>query len=138
NVTVDGWVVIGILALMFVLAMFIMIVKGLFLARVAGGNKRFLQQFREMSADPAALERKLGRGKPDDEDEALDEGGTFGVSTLWPLYHHGMQETMKRLEGQAAGADRVRSLSAQSIEAIRASLDASLVRLVQRLNSQMV
>ena len=33
---------------------------------------------------------------------------------------------------------RVRSLSAQSIEAIRASLDAALTRLAQRLNSQMV
>jgi biopolymer transport protein ExbB len=138
NVTVDGWVVIGLLAIMFIIAMLIMFVKALFLARVASGNKKFLHQFRELSADPAALERKLGRGKPDDEDDALEEGGTFGVSTLWPLYHHGMQETMKRLEGQAAGADRVRSLSAQSIEAIRASLDASLVRLVQRLNSQMV
>jgi biopolymer transport protein ExbB len=138
NVTIDGWVVIGILALMFVLAMFIMIVKGLFLARVAGGNRKFLHQFREMSADPAALERKLGGGAPDDEGDALEEGGAFGISTLWPLYHHGMRETMKRLEGQPAGADRVRSLSAQSIEAIRASLDASLTRLVQRLNSQMV
>jgi biopolymer transport protein ExbB len=49
-----------------------------------------------------------------------------------------MRETMKRFEGQPAGADRVRSLSAQSIEAIRASLDASLTRLSQRLSSQMV
>jgi biopolymer transport protein ExbB len=54
------------------------------------------------------------------------------------LYHHGMRETMKRFEGQAAGADRVRSLSPQSIEAIRASLDASVTRLTQRLNANMV
>jgi biopolymer transport protein ExbB len=45
---------------------------------------------------------------------------------------------MKRIEGQPAGADRVRTLSAQSIEAIRATLDASLTRMTQRLNSQMV
>ena len=63
---------------------------------------------------------------------------SFCVSTLWPLYHHGMRETMKRLEGQPAGADRVRTLSAQSIEAIRAGLDAQLTRLVQQLNRQMV
>lgn len=137
NVTVDGWVVISILALMFVMAAIIMGVKGLFLTKVAMGNRRFLNAFREMSADPAALERKVGAGVREDE-AALGEDGDFGVSTLWPLYHHGMRETMKRLEGQAAGADRVRSLSAQSIEAIRASLDASLTRLVQRLNSQMV
>src|SRR5262249_28327721 len=138
NVTVDGWVVIGLLAFMFIIAMLIMIAKGLFLARVASGNRKFLHQFREMSADPAALERKLGRDVPDEDGAGLDEGGEFGVSTLWPLYHHGMRETMKRLEGQAAGADRVRTLSAQSIEAIRAGLDAQLTRLVQRLNRGMV
>jgi biopolymer transport protein ExbB len=136
NVTVDGWVIIGILAVMFIMAMFIMALKGLFLTQVAAGNRKFLAAFNEMSGDPAALERKLGRGARDDE--TLDEGGKFGVSTLWPLYHHGMRETMRRLEGQPAGADRVRTLSAQSIEAIRASLDAALTRLVQRLNSQMV
>jgi len=137
NVTVDGWVVIGILAVMFIIAMFIMGAKGLFLSRVAAGNRKFLRAFHQMSADPAALERKLGGGEPG-EDDALVAGGRFGVSTLWPLYHHGMLETIKRIEGQPVGAARVRSLSAQSIEAIRASLDAALTRLVQRLNSQMV
>jgi biopolymer transport protein ExbB len=138
NVTIDGWVVIGILGFMFVMAMLIMLVKTLFLARVAGGNRKFMHQFRELSDDPAALERKLGQGVDDDEASVLEEGGAFGVSTLWPIYHHGMRETMKRLEGQPAGADRVRSLSAQSIEAIRASLDASRTRLGQKLSSHMV
>jgi biopolymer transport protein ExbB len=136
NVTVDGWVVIVLLALMFMMAVLIMGAKLMFLMRVTAGNRKFLGVFNEMSADPAALERKLGGGKEDDTSLEGDED--FGASTLWPLYHHGMRETMKRLEGQAAGADRVRSLSAQSIEAIRAGLDASLTRLVQRLNSQMV
>ena len=138
NVTIDGWVVIGILGFMFVMAVLIMATKSVFLARVAGGNRSFLREFRKLQDDPAALERKLGGGVEDDELGSLEEGSTFGVSTLWPLYHHGMRETMKRLEGQTAGAARVRSLSAQSIEAIRASLDASLTRLSQRLSSQMV
>jgi biopolymer transport protein ExbB len=138
NVTIDGWVVIGILGFMFVMAALIMLLKTIFLARVARGNNNFLVEFRKLAEDPAALERKLGGGVAEDEIAALDEGDTFGVSTLWPLYHHGMRETMKRLEGKAVGADRVRSLSAQSIEAIRAGLDASLVRLSQRLSSQMV
>ncbi|HUN24805.1 MAG TPA: DUF2341 domain-containing protein [Steroidobacteraceae bacterium] len=137
NVTLDGWVIIAILAFMFLIAMSIMGAKGVFLARVASGNRRFLAEFNKLSADPAALERKLGA--PDEDDEEVVEGPeSFGISTLWPLYHHGMRETMKRLEGQAAGADRVRSLSVQSIEAIRASLDATLTRLTQQLNSQMV
>jgi biopolymer transport protein ExbB len=138
NVTIDGWVVIGILGFMFVMAMLIMLVKTVFLARVARGNNNFLAEFRKLADDPAALERKLGGDVAEDEIAALDEGNTFGVSTLWPLYHHGMRETMKRLEGQPAGAARVRSLSAQSVEAIRAGLDASMTRLSQRLSSQMV
>jgi biopolymer transport protein ExbB len=138
NVTVDGWVVIGMLGFMFMMAIVIMGAKTVFLTRVAGGNRRFLTEFNELSDDPAALERRLAGKTPDDSGSTLEENESFGVSTLWPLYHHGMRETMKRLEGQAAGADVVRSLSPQSIEAIRAGLDASLTRLTQRLNSQMV
>ena len=141
NVTVDGWVIISILAALFVLATAIMLVKGVFLARVTNGNHKFLVEFRKLSDDPSAIEKRIGGGVPDDERAALSQEGassSFGVSTLWPLYHHGMRETFKRIEGQAAGADRARILSPQSIEAIRASLDASVIRLTQRLNSQMV
>jgi len=68
----------------------------------------------------------------------LEDTGEFGISTIWPLYHHGMRETLKRTAGATVSAERVRTLSPQSIEAIRAGLDASLIRLHQRLNSQMV
>ncbi len=150
NVTVDGWVIIGILVVMFIASLAVMAGKALYLNRVARGNAKFLGEFHKMSDDPAALERREG-GKADDEPSAFEGGGgsqvvsaltagssTYGVSTLWTLYHHGMRETMKRLEGKAAGADRVRTLSPQSIEAIRATLDASLTRMSQRLGSQMV
>ncbi len=152
NVTVDGWVVIGILAFMFMVAVAIMATKAFFLGRVARGNTRFLEEFRKLD-DPAALEKRVGRSNAASESEeaafeqgtesqlmsALGTDGTgFGISTLWRLYHHGIRETMKRLEGQAAGAARVRTLSPQSIEAIRATLDASLTRMTQQLNSQMV
>jgi biopolymer transport protein ExbB len=153
NVTVDGWVIISVLMLMFFVSILVMASKAVYLNRVARGNSKFLAEFHKLSADPAALERREG-GKPG-QDEASDsafEAGhesqlisamtastaTFGISTLWKLYHHGMRETMKRLEGQPAGADRVRSLSTQSIEAIRATMDASLTRMTQQLNSQMV
>jgi biopolymer transport protein ExbB len=136
SVTIDGWVIIGVLAVMFVFSLIIMITKGIFLARVAGGNTRFMGQFRATSDDPAALERQMGAGS-DDADLGSTTSNQFGVSTIWPIYHHGMSETLKRL-GPAAGEGQLKTLSAQSIEAIRASLDASIVRLQQRLNSQMV
>jgi biopolymer transport protein ExbB len=138
NVTVDGWVVITILAVMFLAAVVIMGLKTVFLARVARGNSKFLAEFARLADDPAALERRLGAAEPDTEGAELPESDAFDISTLWPLYHHGMRETIKRLEGEPAGSDRVRTLSPQSIEAIRASLDASVTRLTQRLNSQMV
>ena len=151
NVTVDGWVIIGILALLFAMSVVIMIGKLIYLNRVSAGNSRFLAEYRRMGTDPAALERREG-GKASAEEQSAFETGqesqmvemltarrsAFGVSTLWRLYHHGMQEAMKRLEGQAAGADRARVLSPQSIEAIRATLDASLTRMTQRLSAQMV
>jgi biopolymer transport protein ExbB len=151
NVTVDGWAIIGVLAVMFVASLGIMAVKIFFLNRVVKGNARFLTEFRRLSDDPAALERREGKKQATEKELDFEEGNesqvmaaltssneTFGVSTLWRLYHHGMRETMKRLEGQAAGAARVKTLSPQSIEAIRATMDASLTRLTQRLNSQMV
>ncbi len=137
SVTVDGWVIISILAVMFLMSLMIMIMKGIFLTRVAGGNRSFMGEFHKMAADPAALERKLG-GAADGTELEIDQDGQFGASTIWPLYHHGMQETLKRLTAQPALVDRPRTLSVQSIEAIRASLDASQTRLQQRLNSQMV
>ena len=152
NVTADGWVIIAILSVMFLAAVGIMASKAFFLSRVGSGNARFLAEFRKMTDDPAALEKRLGAKAGSDEEESAFEEGTqsqlmsafegdgsgFGISTLWRLYHHGMRETMKRLAGQPAGADRVRTLSPQSIEAIRATLDASLTRITQQLNSQMV
>jgi biopolymer transport protein ExbB len=138
NVTVDGWVIISILAVLFLASALIMAFKTVFLTRVASGNRKFLGEFNKLGDDPAALEKRLGAAEPDESGAALTAGTEFGISTLWPLYHHGMREAMKRLEGQPAGADRVRSLSPQSIEAIRASLDATVTRLTQRLNGQMV
>jgi biopolymer transport protein ExbB len=130
NVTVDGWVVICILAVMFFASILIMGAKAFYLNRVAHGNKRFLALFYQESADPAALEKRTS-AESSDEDE-------FGTSTLAQLYHHGMRETLKRLEGQSVGAERAQILSPQSIEAIRATMDAGLTRMLQQLNRQMV
>jgi biopolymer transport protein ExbB len=151
SVTLDGWVIICILAVLFFLSLAIMGGKFAFLNRVARGNRAFLREFRKMRDDPAVLERSLGKQAGGD-DNAFEEGGdaalpsvfakedpaSFGSSTLWRLYHLGTRETMKRVEGKAAGADRVKALSAQSIEAIRATLDATHTRMGQQLSGQMV
>jgi len=121
NVTVDGWVIIIVLAVMFVASLGIMAVKIVVLNRVVKGNAKFLDAFRKSP-----------------EMSSTTETGEFGSSTLWTLYQHGMRETLQRLEGKPASADRVRTLSPQSIEAIRATMDATMTRTTQRLNAQMV
>jgi biopolymer transport protein ExbB len=62
----------------------------------------------------------------------------YGASTLYRLYHHGVRELNKRIEGQTVSAQRSMVLSAQSTEAIRAAMDATMTRLQQSLSSQMV
>jgi biopolymer transport protein ExbB len=130
NVTADGWVVIGILTVMFFASVAIMIAKAIYLSRVAQANAKFLDVFYKESADdPAALARYTSK-------HGMPSG--MRLSSLAQLYEQGMQETLKRFEGAAVGADRARVLSAQSIEAIRATMDAGLTRRLQQLNRSMV
>jgi biopolymer transport protein ExbB len=144
NVTVDGWVVIGILAVMFVIAVLIMIGKTIYLTRIASADKSFLREFEKLTGDPMALDQP----EAEDGDEALDRsafappvgGGSngYGMSTLYRLYHHGVQEMSGRIGLKSAGAAAVNTLTPQAIAAIRATLDATQVRLAQKLQSQMV
>jgi biopolymer transport protein ExbB len=144
NVTADGWVVIIILAVMFIIALLIILSKAVYLARVQRGNSRFLTEFAKLKGDPTALDR------PDsaDGEDALDlspftratgdeKDNSFRMSTIYRLYHAGIREMQGRL-GSSVGASAVKALSPQSIAALRAALDASQVRLTQKLSSQMV
>ena len=142
NLTVDGWVVIGICMAMLVIALIIMVVKSIFLSRVEKANLKFLRDFRRLSGDATALD-----GPPSAEDN-LDDAPTmsslagdqnkYGASTLYRLYHHGVREVNKRVAGQTVSAAHVQTLSHQSIDAIRAAMDATMTRLQQSLSSQMV
>ena len=67
-----------------------------------------------------------------------NDDNAFGASTLYRLYHSGVRELNKRVAGRTVSAQHLTVLSAQSIEAIRASMDASNTRLQQTMSSQMV
>ena len=144
NVTVDGWVVIVVLAVMFVIAMLIMVSKALYLAKVKKANGAFLEEFATLRGDATALDRPESK----DGDKALDESpfmphvkngdDRFRMSTIYRLYHHGVQEMTGRVGLRSVGAAAVKSLSKQTIDAIRAAMDASSVRMAQKLQSKMV
>jgi biopolymer transport protein ExbB len=145
NLTIDGWVVIGVCMGMLAVSLTIMVFKAIFLARVERANARFLQEFRRLSGDPTVLdkpsntpeEQDLIAAAPSMADLAQDQN-KYGASTLYRLYHHGVFELNKRIGGQTVSAQRVKTLSPQSMDAIRAAMDSSMTRLQQTLSSQMV
>jgi biopolymer transport protein ExbB len=145
NLTIDGWVVIGICMGMLAISLIIMVLKAIFLARVERANARFLQEFRRLSGDPTVLDKPSTSSEEQDliaaapsMAELAQDQNKYGASTLYRLYHHGVFELNKRIGGQTVSAQRVTTLSPQSMDAIRAAMDSSMTRLQQTLSSQMV
>lgn len=127
NLTFDGWVVIVICLVMLVMAIVIIVTKALHLGGVEKQNARFLAAYEKLKGDPRQLETTIAA-----------ERDTYGASTLYSLYHTGMQEIDKRIPPVEPGAKPAAVLSAQSIEAIRSTLDATATRQLQKLSAQMV
>ena len=143
NLTLDGWVVIGICMAMLALALVVMVLKAIFLSRVEVANARFLKEFHRLKGDATALiEVDKAGGASGEQDDPVEGGlegsGKYGISTLYRLYQSGIFELNKRVDGQTLSAQRARILAPQSIDAIRASMDATMTRLQQRLSSRMV
>jgi biopolymer transport protein ExbB len=133
NLTVDGWVVIVICMTMLFIALIIMVLKAFYLGRVESANGRFLREYQQLSVDAGELAEESPA-----MNALVGEVGKFRASTLYQLYQMGIAELNKRIAGQSVGARRAMILSPQAIEAIRASMDAALIRLQQRMSSQMV
>lgn len=141
NVTIDGWVVIGLLVIMGLLSWYVMIVKGLVIRRIRTDNARFLKAFYASNQigdlfhveTPEEIE-----AQESDLAQAISGHEGFVSSTLYHLYRTGMKDINARLLGGSVGAARSAVLSSEAINAIKASLDATSVRETQRLNNQMV
>ncbi len=125
SLTVDGWVAIGFLAIMLMIAIWVMYSKAVYISRVDKSNHRFMNKFRELSTDLAVIDKAKGLGKE------------FEHSSLYRIYHIGAVELAHRFDDtESTHIDK--SLSPQSLDAIRASLDAGLVEEIQRMNKFMV
>lgn len=124
--TLDGWVAIGILAVMLVIAIWIMIVKAIYVNRVDQANRQFMHKFRELSTDLGAIEKAHG---------IADQ---YRHSSLYRLYHVATVELSHRFKDTDAAHLADKSLSPQSLEAIRASLDTGLVKETTLMNKLMV
>ncbi len=143
NVTTDGWIIIGILGVMFVVSWMVMIIKAIVLSRVQGENKKFETAYNQLgSQDIANL-----NNQDDVDDQDFDESplllsftkthGAFVGSTIYRIYHVGVEEMNRRLK-KVEGSSKEQVLSPQAMNAVRATMDAKLTRELQKLNSQMV
>ena len=121
NLTTDAWAVIIILGVMFVVACWVMVTKTVFVVRADKDNRKFLQRFRGASLDMLHLER----------------GSAHPNSSLFRLYLAGVRELKKRDIGHDEQTP-TKPLSGASLDAVKASVDADLVRESHQLNSQMV
>jgi len=144
NVSTDGWLVIGSLAIMMFISWMVMISKGVVLSKTRKENNLFITEFEKL--DVAEME-SLNREDNDDDEEAAEsplmmsltgKHEKFQGSSLYRIYHTGIEEINHRLP-KAVGADVANVvMSTQTIGAIRATMEAVMVRENQRLNSQMV
>jgi len=144
NVTVDGWVVIIMLAIMAAISWVVMVSKGAVIARVRKDNARFQEAFGKLGADDVA-----GLDAEDSEaDKELGESPLlmalsshhdhFQSSSLYRVYHAGVREMLHRVPKTAGAQAADLSLSPQAVNAIKATMDGAMTRENQRLNSQMV
>jgi biopolymer transport protein ExbB len=136
NVTVDGWVVIGLTGVMFVVAVMVMITKGFIVSRIKKDNKAFLEKYEALSteSDMGALDHEeTEEDKEVGDSEFLSalvgHHDHFQSSTLYHIYHAGIREVRKR-----AGS----TITPEALNVIKVKLDSAVVREAQRLNSKMV
>jgi biopolymer transport protein ExbB len=136
SLTPDGWAVICVLTVMAVVSWTVMFTKASFLNRNTRGCNHFMKAWRHIASDLTALDagdmesaKSLGGRVDKKGQKALKD------ACIYHIYHTGVEEIRHRMSSHGAG-DRV--LSAQSIQAIRASLDGVMVRETQKLNKLMV
>jgi len=143
SLTPDGWAVICLLGVMFIISWSVMISKAVYLNRVVKANEEFIREWRKASADLSVIGEapqsaapapavKSGGAKP-----PVGRRSATRNSPLYHIYRLGLEEIQNRLAAESRGGGP-KGISARSIEAIRASLDGGFVRESQRLSSNMV
>ena len=136
NMMFDGWIAIGVCVLMIAVGWTVAAKKIFYLNSIHKGSHAFLRQWQLLSSDLTAIDhtsdssiRSFG-GNADPAVQAIIQKSPF-----YEIYHIGSEEISHRL---APGPDQKSGLSARSIQAIRASLDAGLVRIQHKLTDGLV
>ena len=137
NLTIDGWICIILCGGLGLFSWYVMYSKAVYLNAAGKGNEVFLAEWAQIASDLTALDhddaghiKTLG-GRIDKAKEKFIKG-----STVYRIYHIGAEEIRHRIALEK-DKDNV-YLSGQSIQAIRASMDAGMIRESDKLSSLMV
>jgi biopolymer transport protein ExbB len=125
SVTVDAWVVIVILLAMAFTSWVVMWNKAQYVGTIDKANAFFVKRFREVAG-----RHLVGLAHTDERSE---DGRRLRHSSLYRLYRAGVSEIHSRVDENGRTV-----ITSESIEAIRATMDATLVRENQRLSKSMV
>lgn len=128
-VTIDGWVVIALLGVMLILSVWVMVTKTQMLMKFDKSNQAFLAYYKEHAV------RMLQPGSA--EGLALKTMDSVKGSPLLEAFEQGMREIESRFQLQAEKGS-AHALSGPAVDSIRATLDALMLRVNQRLNSGIV
>ncbi len=139
NTDIFGWAVLVVLGIMFVISLIVIVGKAFYLGQVRRDNTAFLKEYAKLiEVDPATLDKDDDKEAEDFSDAPIMQA-VFGnhdhyqSSTIYHLYHRGIHEIKNRSK-----TIQENGLTTRAANALRATIDAQLVREVQRLNSLMV
>ncbi|RUL63087.1 MotA/TolQ/ExbB proton channel family protein [Dyella dinghuensis] len=124
SVTVDAWVVIALLMIMALISWVVMWQRGTYVSAVSNANDRFMHRYRELGGNLLGLSGN--EASPAAKKELAD-------SSLYRLYETGAKEVWRRRDAHGHLV-----IASESIEAIRAVMDSTLVRENQALSRSMV
>jgi biopolymer transport protein ExbB len=127
SVTIDAWVVIGVLIVMMLISWLVMVNKAFSVSSTARANKKFRAALREVARKPS---RELLPPLPKESIPGLRN------SSMFHIYDTGMREVNDRLAGGRCMPDG--TIAPQSLAAIRSAMDAQMIRESAKLNNLMV
>lgn len=136
NMMFDGWIAVGLCVVMVAVGWSVALRKLFYLNSVRAGNEAFLRQWSILSSDLTALDHEDGHSighLGGNADAATQE--LMRKSPFYDIYHIGSEEIRHRLEQDR---NRKKGLSGRSVQAIRAALDAGLVRANHKLTHGLI
>lgn len=136
SLTLDGWVVIGILAIMSLLSWIVMVRKAKMVGRTAKANQAFQAVYRKSGGDLIKLHQVL-KDKSENSSISNSDRKLIQQSPLYHMFEVAVDELKQRIAAEQHEAG-LSNLSPQSIEAIKSTLEGSLVNESQQLNKSLV